>query len=250
MIHSFKNKLLESCPSAFLRENKEWLFSLVPEFKECDGFNQHTQWHQYDVLEHIFHVVDATEPQLVMRLAALFHDVGKPFVFFIDEKGIGHAYGHEQKSLEIWQRVMDSFEITDQEKEEISWIIARHMDAIPVTKHSLLRRIRKHGMERMKTWIEFHQADVMGMSEFSQKQNEPLIKAVNEYMKEIEIFQQRFPVTQLCVNGEDCKELGACEGRRIGEILQKLKEEVEAGTLENERETCRKRIVSILKERR
>ena len=47
--------LLEDKPSTILRERKEELFELIPELRECNEFDQHSKWHQYDVLEHIFH---------------------------------------------------------------------------------------------------------------------------------------------------------------------------------------------------
>lgn len=52
------------------------------------------QFHHKDVLEHTFRVVESVKPDLILRLAALLHDIGKPSTRLID-KGRVHFYGHD-----------------------------------------------------------------------------------------------------------------------------------------------------------
>ena len=66
-------------------------------------------WHVYDVYEHILHVIDGVPNNITLRLAALFHDIGKPFVYKEDENGVGHFYGHWNKSKEIFEKCVESF---------------------------------------------------------------------------------------------------------------------------------------------
>lgn len=77
-----------------LKQNKEAIFLLIPELKICNGFNQNNKWHIYDVFEHILHVVSGVNNNLCLRLAALFHDIGKPQTYTEDENGVGHFYNH------------------------------------------------------------------------------------------------------------------------------------------------------------
>ena len=55
-------------------------------------------WHIYDILTHTACVVDNTPPVLHLRLIALFHDIGKVHTFTVDERGVGHFYGHNSVS--------------------------------------------------------------------------------------------------------------------------------------------------------
>lgn len=89
-------------PSELIKRNEEKIFELIPELFVCKGFNQNNIWHIYDVYEHILHVVDGVDNNLILRMVALFHDVGKPFVYTEDENGIGHFYNHWNKSKEIF----------------------------------------------------------------------------------------------------------------------------------------------------
>ena len=95
--------LLEDKPSTKLRERKEELFDLIPELRKSNGFDQHSkEWHIYDVLEHIFHVVDNVDPTIELRLAALFHDIAKPKTCNIDELGRGHFESHPEESAKMF----------------------------------------------------------------------------------------------------------------------------------------------------
>ena len=77
--------LLNEQPSLYIKENEHDIFNLIPELKESVGFNQNNIWHIYDVYEHILHVVDNVSSNIILRLTALFHDIGKPFVYTEDE---------------------------------------------------------------------------------------------------------------------------------------------------------------------
>ena len=88
------NILLKDKPSEFIKNNINDIIQIIPELSFCINFNQNNIWHIYDVFEHILQVVDGVPNNLSLRIAALFHDIGKPFVYKEDENGIGHFYGH------------------------------------------------------------------------------------------------------------------------------------------------------------
>ena len=71
------------------------LVALLPEFEPAIGFDQESRYHDLTVDEHTFAVVqaaaDAGAP-LRVRLAALFHDLGKPLVAWRGSDGRLHYY--------------------------------------------------------------------------------------------------------------------------------------------------------------
>ena len=93
--------LLIEKPSLYIREYKEIFFIIFDGLEKTYKFNQYNDYHHLDVFEHTLLVLDSTKNILPLRLAALFHDIGKPLCFTIDNKGIGHFYGHPEKSAEI-----------------------------------------------------------------------------------------------------------------------------------------------------
>ena len=109
-----------------LKQNEEHLFELIPELKICKGFNQNNIWHIYDVYEHILHVISNIEVNKYLRLAALFHDIGKPKTYTEDNDGIGHFYNHWNKSLEIFKKYHNNFNLSGEEISLISNLIYYH----------------------------------------------------------------------------------------------------------------------------
>ena len=112
--------LLSNNPSIQIKNNEKELFKLIPELEKCKGFNQNNDWHIYDVYEHILHVVDYVDNDIILRLAALFHDIGKPLVYKEDINGVGHFYGHWTKSQDIF----DLFALTHGIDDNISFMVS------------------------------------------------------------------------------------------------------------------------------
>ena len=109
-----------------IKENENEIFEMISELSGCKGFNQNNIWHIYDVYEHILRVVDNVPNNINLRLAALFHDIGKPLVYSEDKDGIGHFYGHWEKSREIFNSFAKRYEIKDEDQKLISNLILYH----------------------------------------------------------------------------------------------------------------------------
>ena len=69
------------------------LSCVLPVLVSMKGFEQHTPYHIYDVLEHTAHVVDGVPAYRLVRWAAL-HDMGKPACFFFRKTASAIFYGH------------------------------------------------------------------------------------------------------------------------------------------------------------
>ena len=118
--------LLIDKPSVNLKKRENELFSLIPELEKCKEFNQNSEWHVYDVYEHILHVVDNVSSNFVLRLAALFHDVGKPYSYTEDENGFGHFYGHWEVSQKIFDEFSNKYNIDINICDKVSNLIYYH----------------------------------------------------------------------------------------------------------------------------
>lgn len=118
--------LLEDKPSESIRNNEDEIFKMISELSLCKNFNQNNIWHIYDVYEHILHVVDGVSNNIVLRMSALFHDIGKPFVYKEDDAGVGHFYGHYIKSKEIFDRFSERYNLDQDLRSKISNLIFYH----------------------------------------------------------------------------------------------------------------------------
>ena len=118
--------LLKSEPSRDLEARKEELLELIPEFEKADGFDQKNEWHVYDVLTHIFKVVDNVPAILPLRIAALFHDIGKPDACITDENGINHYPNHWMMSQVIFYNYKSFFKLSREDEKLVTNLIYDH----------------------------------------------------------------------------------------------------------------------------
>ena len=147
-----------------LKENENAIFALVPELKACKGFDQKNSWHIYDVYEHILHVVAGVEGGL-LRLVALFHDVGKPQAFTLDAQGVGHFYGHWDRSVEIFQKYASEFDLTPAEKTLVTALIFYHdVNIDKMSETEIGEMVERIGRENMGMLFAIKRADLLGQS--------------------------------------------------------------------------------------
>jgi tRNA nucleotidyltransferase (CCA-adding enzyme) len=157
--------LLSDKPSIILKNREKEVFDLIPELEKCKGFEQNSDWHIYDVYEHILHVIDNTSSNLVLRLAALFHDVGKPFSYIEDENGIGHFYGHWEVSQIIFNKFASNYNIDVNIRDRVSELIYYHdINLSKIDDGKLKEVIDKFGNEGIIQLFELKRADLLAQN--------------------------------------------------------------------------------------
>ena len=86
----------------------------LPELCECRGVMQ-KGFHNFDVLDHLYYSCDGTDNNNInVRLAALFHDVGKPSVSALGNDGVYTFYQHEAVSAAMTQKILERLHFSRQ----------------------------------------------------------------------------------------------------------------------------------------
>ena len=158
--------LMQDNPSEIIKNNEKEIFKIVPELFACKNFNQNNIWHIYDVYEHILHVIDGVPNNIILRMSALFHDVGKPFVYKEDENGIGHFYGHWNKSKEIFDTFANKYNIDESTKNTISNLILYHdinIDKLP--EEELIRLVNIFDKEGIIMLFQLKKSDLLAQNQ-------------------------------------------------------------------------------------
>lgn len=204
----------------------------VPELIPCFDFEQHSKYHKYDVYEHIVRAVDAMpmdEP--LLRTTMLFHDLGKPHTFRLDENGTGHFKHHAEVGAEIALNVMKRLKYDSDTIKKVYTLILRHSEHIFNEKEMRLS-LAALGPEQFRLLMEIKKADNMAKREFVLNENRWFDRCSSQAE---ELAANGFCLTlgQLAVNGNDLKAIGF-EGQAIGAMLGKLLRAVVVGELENE----------------
>lgn len=152
-------------PSIVIKENESYFFNLVPELEKCKGFNQNNPWHVYDVYEHILHVIDGVPNNLVSRLTAFFHDLGKPASYTEDENGIGHFYGHWEKSQEIFLRFANKYNFDKDLTELVSNLVFYHdINLAMASENEITEMMKILGVDGIKLLYNQKRSDLLAQS--------------------------------------------------------------------------------------
>jgi len=130
---------------------------IVPEARDMVGFDQHNPHHPYDVWVHTAHCVASVDPDPILRLAMLMHDVGKPSTFYFTEDVVGHFNRHEAKGERITRERLAELGFTEETIETIAFLVRNHDKGIPETE--IGRWLTEVGEERLKLLLDVKEAD-------------------------------------------------------------------------------------------
>ena len=211
------------------------LKNIIPELEEGIGCEQSGE-HIYDVWNHLLHAVQHAANKnwpLHIRLAALFHDIGKPRSRRLAPSLRGKAeskkkytfYGHEVVSTRMAKKIMERLKFPKKEIELVEKLVRNHMffsDTELITLSAVRRIIVKVGSENIWDLMKVRECDRVGM-----KKKEAPYRLRKYFAMIEEALRDPISVGQLKINGEFMiKELGIAPGPRMGWILNALLEEV------------------------
>jgi tRNA nucleotidyltransferase (CCA-adding enzyme) len=206
----------------------------IPEISAAAGFDQKNRHHCFDVWTHIAHSVAAAPPDVTVRLALLFHDLGKPETFTVDENGVGHFYGHAKVSEDIAARRLKALRFGNETVSAVCTLIRYH-DA-PIDAERLPRWISRLGELLSRKLLDVKIADNKAQS--PGLVNERLLKTelLRAELDRLLSEKRCFSLADLAIDGGDIKDLGVTEGPAIGSALEHLLDAVVDGDLPNERD--------------
>ena len=225
----------------YLREYKDIFFSIIPEFKKCDGFKQYNDYHIYDVYEHIIKVVSSSPKNLYVRLAALFHDIGKPAKYVLDANGVGHFLGHAKVSVEIFKKFANKYKIDNKTKKVVNDMILYHEGELSIKNNKIYNFYKKYNMSKIEFLFALKIADIKG-------QNPKYINRINQLLKiKAKYIEIRNFYNEISYNGNDLIKLGF-KDKEIGIILDDIKRKIINNQLENKKEMINNYVIKNYKE--
>lgn len=220
---------------------------ILPELSDCIGVDQKGN-HDFDVYNHLIRSCDAAPSDNVeLRIAALFHDIGKPDVKEFDQNGIATFYNHETVSAQIAERIMLRFRFPKERMNRILHLIRQHMFHYTEewTDAAVRRFIRKVGRDQLEDLYLLREADIKGISLSEENDYRNLIHLKERVLLILE-QENAFSIKDLDINGYDLmKQAYIPGGPRLGSILELLLEAVTENPKLNRKETLLKLAVSF-----
>ncbi len=230
-----------------IREFHDVLDVVIPGISKLNGFEQKSPYHTKDVLGHTIDVMENIKPEPVLRLAALFHDFGKPDKFFVGDDGRGHFYDHEAYGAQLLSRVWPILKPDSFTKDRVTSLVRLHHLNITPLPVVAKRRIRRYGIDFIRDVLCLMKADAAAHTQDSAEKRLEKIKEFDIIFEETVKNESCCTLPQLKIKGRDIISLGVRPGKRIGQILDSLLTEVIENDLPNERSILIEKAKTIIK---
>ncbi|MCD7729636.1 MAG: HD domain-containing protein [Clostridia bacterium] len=187
---------------------------ILPELTAGRGMSQRQDFHAHDVLEHSLRCVMYSAGDI--RLAAMLHDVGKPYCKVTS----GAFYKHEEEGERIAREVLCRLKAPKRVTEETARLIALHMyDYDLAARETKVRRMIVANKDIFFKLMELKQADFSACRD--DLSEAPAVKKWREIYQEMVKEKVPFNLRELNVKGDALIAEGI-PAARTGEILHRL----------------------------
>jgi len=195
--------------------------------KELDGLRglEQNKYHKFDAMKHTLEVLKQTPPELVTRLAALFHDVGKATTKKVIDNEV-HFYQHEDVSAEMAEAILRRLKYPLDIIKKVKTAIANHMrtkqyggEAEGVTDKTL-RKLKADLGDHLKATLDLVHADNISHAD---DYNMPMqIPKLKDRLKTLDSEPAK---PKLPIDGNDVmKHLGIKPGPMIKQFLDQVQD--------------------------
>jgi len=183
-----------------------------------------------------------------VKIAALFHDIGKPKM----DMGDGRFYGHDVEGEKMVREIMKRMKFSRSEIERNAKLVRNHMFFFPHAEEGMseeeiekinekawsdaaVRRfIARVGEENIDDLFQLRIADATSNPRTAFQSKE--IEHLQQRISEVRAQDMTLKIGDLDIKGEDILKLGISKGPEVGKILNYLLEQVLDDPLLNTKE--------------
>lgn len=187
---------------------------LFPEIAAGRGVSQRADFHNYDVLEHTFRTLLYADKEI--RLAALLHDVGKPYCM----KNFGRFKNHAVEGERLARDILKRLKADKRTTEKTAFLVRNHMfDLKNDQPISAVRLFIAESGQYLSPLLKLKQADYSACKDD--------LSVCSTVIKWTEIYEEMkqdgtpFSVKELKIAPEKLIKIGF-KGKSVGEELKKL----------------------------
>ena len=222
------------------------LTGILPEIVPAMGFRQHSPFHNRDVWSHTLEALGKSGTDPMVRWALLLHDLGKPDCFTLDDRGVGHFYGHPRRSMELAEEIFERLRSEKKTRETVCLLVRDHDREAPATLKNARRWIAQYGPEVLPLLLEVKRCDCLAHVDTPKtRQRYDNLMEMTRLIGECMEREHCFTIRNLPVNGGDVMAMGIPAGPQVGRLLQELLDAVLDGACQPERQ----QLMDLLKKR-
>lgn len=222
-----------------------------PEWDRAMETPQNHPHHCYGVGEHILHSLPEVPAEKVLRLTMLLHDIAKPTVLETDDSGVTHFHGHAAEGETIAREFLRRLKFDNDTISKVCKLVRYHDygNGSMIPNRRIVRRaVNKIGEELFPSLLLVKKADILAQSDYLRQEKLKNLEAWENCYEEILKAGECVSLRTLAVGGKDLIEAGLTPGKKLGEVLQILLEEVLEEPGKNTREYLLSRALEVVQE--
>jgi len=223
------------------------LHYLFPDIEHLSEVRQKSEHYTGDILEHTCKVLDYAPPILRVRLAALFHDVGKASTLVEDDdKTI--FYGHQHSGSDLTRKRLKQLRYSNKIADEVAKLVDMHMVTYSYDWSDIaVRRLVNKAGDLIDDLMLLYRADISARTEPYNN-----LAEFNHLMQRIKSLDFADVIgVHSPLDGEEIMELLSLDaGPEIGEVQSEIEQAIIDGRIEYTAEGAREFLRNEYKQRK
>ena len=166
----------------------------------------------------------------------LFHDIGKPYTFALDEAGVGHCVGHSGVGAQMARDILTRLRCDRETMDAVVTLVEWHDRARRFYRPFTLRLLAQLGEERVRQLLQVVEADVKAQAPETVPAKMGLLLVGYARVDALRAADACFQKSDLAIGGRELIALGMKPGAPMGVLLEQLFQQVLDGRLENQKD--------------
>lgn len=232
----------------YIKKYFDIIVQVIPELSLLQRFDLESEEHIYDGLEHSLVTVKNIEPNLELRLAMLFHCLGKPYTKHTNDTGEVYYKDSNIKSSLIARDILNRLKFNKKVIQKVTKLIEYHDYIIPEDRNKMKDFLGRFGVDLVEDLFKVKKADLYGKSPACVSQVNVIEE---EYVRLKSVMRKSSYIkrNELRLTGRDLVDLGVTEDN-VGNLLNQIYLEVLAGNVKNNHEKLEEYANSLVEENR
>ena len=229
----------------YIKKYFDIFIEVLPELALLERFNQNDPRHIYDALQHTLVALKVVEPKLELRLATLFHDLGKPFTYSKNADGTASYPNHAKKSSDMTREIMNRLKFSKKMIQRVTRLVEYHDFEVPENNEMRIKSFLTNlGPENIDDLFKIKKANFYAKNPAYVND---MTKIENDYaiIKSIARKASFVKRNEIKIDGKELLDLGVTQ-EKIGVVLEKIYNQILEGKLKNNKEKLIEHITTVV----
>jgi len=206
----------------------------MPEIASMIGFHKSCAVHHKDLWDHTKIVTNRATPNLVVRWAALCHDIGKIWTRTVDKGGKVHFFRHEDHGALLFESIAHRMRLDDELTERTSYLIKNHSRVNLYREDwtdSAVRRLIRQNEGRLVELLAFSEADYTTKRQDRIREMKRLLSDIRARIEKISREDAKQPILNKGIGSAIMKCFHLAPSRTVGDLKILLEKSIGDGAL-------------------